>query len=1170
MSRLNSYPLDTNFETGESLLGTDSQGRTATFSQDSIVEAAAEAVSNDVTEGFVPVGGDGSFSDSAIQSQFTTAATYTELVGSTSNNIRISGPTTVTIGAFTVQSAEVGDFLILINDETRVEGEIRTINTDGFELTTAISAAEIQAFNANANALRTATVTSDPTVTITADTRIVGTLTAEGGIPVNFGNEAGEVAEWAEGNNTDQIPANKLDNAQTEFGLAVGDVATWAAGNSGEQIPRNKLANAQTTFGSADGQVATWAEGDNTDDIPESKIPDTIARDSEVAITNTAVNVSTAATGDPAAVTIDNGQLDVVFPAAQDGGLQAVPFGAAAGQVATWAEGNDTNPIPDSKLVGTVTLATEQIIPGNKNFTGTLQQGGSDVLSQDDLDLMNSTTRTETYEFRGALAIQNNSTPFTRFEDAPETTINFVSLYSVPEGVTTIGTETAAYSFGDALRYDTVFTHVASGNTMTHTETIGTFNQELFDVRDTGGFRFPLNSGFNGIPQPLWDFFRTNAMASNDFTIEATVVWSEDIVLTEDEIQARGVIADERMVSHGCIELNLPSLVLRRGVGDTFTIPQRTSNGAAGLRAGNTVTAVSIGGTANVVSELAAGDFIHFPDFPNQEAIEVASASTGAIPSFTFIQFARPITYTETIPSGSRVFKAASTSIVTDEPIPDAVIIQRDGAIFDVPVDFRQPVTGVVDTTTTQTIGGAKTFADPVEFDNTVTFGTSVATPTVTVSESLEFEGVGGTSHANVGSVETPTLSTLVLSARPVGNTTPLTANGGVAGAQVQIIGGNGNAGEGNVNVTGELRNNNVRVATINDITSGEITSTTTVARNIDLTFNPSPFDQTSRIAVVTSVDSGRYPVFRNAAEVSNITSFMITNEATGATFNVLTDAGGLTAFNLQDITSTAEFTNNQWNFTFATPADQTLVTFLNASTGNYRFQLSYNEVGTFANSANKLVTNDGIENLNGNITTPILISNQCVELSVESHNIPSFVTAGTAAGTISGSRNYNSNISIGNNTSTLADGNSIGIFGFNGTNEPALTALPNNTFFYFEGFPSAGLFRKLTSSSTIAPTQIGAAVYGGYRGISEFIPTGTTIRTIGTTLDNTNARLLTVEHSVPLVVQPDNIIIDHTDFRIRNLPTTNPGNTGSIYTQTGSQLGLTGAAATLKFVIQN
>ena len=57
-----------------------------------------------------------------------------------------------------------------------------------------------------------------------------------------------------------------------EFGDLAGDIATWAEGDSTELIPADKLINAITVFGSDEGNVAIWAEGDSTADIPAGRI----------------------------------------------------------------------------------------------------------------------------------------------------------------------------------------------------------------------------------------------------------------------------------------------------------------------------------------------------------------------------------------------------------------------------------------------------------------------------------------------------------------------------------------------------------------------------------------------------------------------------------------------------------------------------------------------------------------------------------------------------------------------------------------------------------------------------------------------------------------------------------------------------------------------------------
>ena len=99
---------------------------------------------------------------------------------------------------------------------------------------------------------------------------------------------AAGVADWAEKDNTDPIPAGKLTNAPSGGGLSTGDVdnriaqqvSDWAEqGNSGT-IPENKLPAAATeglNQDEVDARVAAgvqdWAEEGNNLAIPDGKLP---------------------------------------------------------------------------------------------------------------------------------------------------------------------------------------------------------------------------------------------------------------------------------------------------------------------------------------------------------------------------------------------------------------------------------------------------------------------------------------------------------------------------------------------------------------------------------------------------------------------------------------------------------------------------------------------------------------------------------------------------------------------------------------------------------------------------------------------------------------------------------------------------------------------------------
>ena len=218
MSRLTSYPLDTNFETGENVIGTDGQGRTSRFSQDSIVDATIDAINQPLNTGFLPVAGDGDLEDSLIESVYDSAntQTYSEVLGDNTTRISIDSNRVRVIingAAYTPPLdpvSDIGRIVILRNGTTRIQGAIESVNTtDGFVLREAVSMADLTAFNTGDSALRTVEVypADGADVVIEANTRIVGTLTATSGITATatFGTGPTDVAEFARGNSMDTI-----------------------------------------------------------------------------------------------------------------------------------------------------------------------------------------------------------------------------------------------------------------------------------------------------------------------------------------------------------------------------------------------------------------------------------------------------------------------------------------------------------------------------------------------------------------------------------------------------------------------------------------------------------------------------------------------------------------------------------------------------------------------------------------------------------------------------------------------------------------------------------------------------------------------------------------------------------------------------------------------------
>ena len=71
-----------------------------------------------------------------------------------------------------------------------------------------------------------------------------------------------------------------------------------------------------------------------------------------LAVTTRNITINTATTNNPAGANLDNGRLSITFPTTGTGGLTAVPFGNASGQVAEFAQGNNTTVQIPSNLLG--------------------------------------------------------------------------------------------------------------------------------------------------------------------------------------------------------------------------------------------------------------------------------------------------------------------------------------------------------------------------------------------------------------------------------------------------------------------------------------------------------------------------------------------------------------------------------------------------------------------------------------------------------------------------------------------------------------------------------------------------------------------------------------------------------------------------------------------------
>lgn len=163
------------------------------------------------------------------------------------------------------------------------------------------------------------------------------------------------VSDWAETDNTDNIPASKLDNApdtgltqsEVDDRVAAG-VLDWAETGNTTQIPRNKLANAPQAAGGLnqtqvdariDAKVQSFAR-DATTDVPVGKIPNAIARDSEI----------------PTNSEIDTRVRNIVIDWAESGNTSRIPESkipetiARDNEISDWAKAADSTAIPASKL----------------------------------------------------------------------------------------------------------------------------------------------------------------------------------------------------------------------------------------------------------------------------------------------------------------------------------------------------------------------------------------------------------------------------------------------------------------------------------------------------------------------------------------------------------------------------------------------------------------------------------------------------------------------------------------------------------------------------------------------------------------------------------------------------------------------------------------------------
>ena len=234
----------------------------------------------------------------------------------------------------------------------------------------------------------------------------------------------------------------------------------------------------------------------------------------------------------------------------------------------------------------------------------------------------------------------------------------------------------------------------------------------------------------------------------------------------------------------------------------------------------------------------------------------------------------------------------------------------------------------------------------------------------------------------------------------------------------------------------------------------------------------------------------------------------------------------------------------------------------LTATSNSFRFQLDYeveNDLGGFADINNALYCRNGADIL-GTTTTDILRSRGCVELFNRASDIYTPNVTGTSRGTTT------EDIIVNNS------GEGIGaLFTIGGIDLSTITA---GNYIYFSGFPTAGVLKR--GSFVVSGTTLPLVAWGEFadvdygdqftNGHQEVIPSGTQVFEV----TEAQLELLSYDANVGLIVEPDLFQVHTSQVRLLDLPTSDPGGEGFLYTQTGSELGFTGAAATQKFVLQS
>ena len=301
----------------------------------------------------------------------------------------------------------------------------------------------------------------------------------------------------------------------------------------------------------------------------------------------------------------------------------------------------------------------------------------------------------------------------------------------------------------------------------------------------------------------------------------------------------------------------------------------------------------------------------------------------------------------------------------------------------------------------------------------------------------------------------------------------------------------------------------------------------------------------------------------------ANFTTFTINNLGTGGSIDVRTQPG------LLGVVIFGNSTQTTLSFVFDTAANRTAFnTAMVPITGqgsafpptdmtlddNFRFVVNFNQVNTtggFADVSNALYCRNGAEVL-GITTTDVLHARSCVELFNEAATVYSPTVTGITRGTTTQDLVVNLDDDVGS-----------GVIGEGGID---LAAIPVDNYIYFAGFPHAGVFRRF--NLIIGAFTLPYFAWGSFLGVEygnqftngqpAIIPSGTEYFEV----TEAQLELQSYDANIGLIVEPDLTQVHTSQVRLVDLPTASPGGTGFLYSQTGAQLGFTGAAATQNFVL--